>query len=218
MNFSEKFNQNDRASQSSLMNNMRNLQRAKLFETLKSKAFRGLGERSSPKTPKKLHFFGHEGTERETASFCSRKGQSQLLLHAIAVGFSLIVILLIVTVMNSIVEDHQEFVGKKEILQSCDIMKTSVEKIMLQQEYTSPTNTTLGRIFVAMPERIGGAGYRTRFANDSLIIETFGSPLLNDTCILGFNASFKGSTKGGTTRITLTRYANGTDEITVSTV
>ncbi|MBI4018100.1 MAG: hypothetical protein HY368_00655 [Candidatus Aenigmarchaeota archaeon] len=158
-----------------------------------------------------LHFFFPEKKK-------GRKGQSHILMHAFAVAFSLIMIWIIASSMNSMIDDHREFVGKKEILQVCDIMKTAAEKIMVPQEYVSRSNTTLGSISIAMPEKIGGTNYRTRFVNDTLIIETTGTPTINDTCIMGFNATFRGGTNGGRTSVVYTRYSDGTDEIRVTNV
>ncbi|MBI2578163.1 MAG: hypothetical protein HYW26_00475 [Candidatus Aenigmarchaeota archaeon] len=154
----------------------------------------------------------------EKRSFFSRKGQSQLVMHAFAVAFSLIMIWIIVSTMNSLIDENKKFVGKKEILQTCDIMKTSVEKLMIPREYVSRTNTTLGRIIVSMPEKIGGLKYRTRFANDTLLVETLGTPYINDTCVMGFNATFRGGTSGGKSEISYVRYDNGTDEVSVTNV
>lgn len=139
-------------------------------------------------------------------------------MHAFAVAFSLMLVWIIITTMNTLVDQHREFVGKKEIVQVCDIMKTSVEKIMIPQDYVSRTNTTLGRLFVAMPEKVGGLKYRTRFSGDQLVIETLGTPFVNDTCVLGFNATFRGGTPGGRTEIIYFRYSNGTDEVNVAGV
>ena len=126
-------------------------------------------------------------------------GQNPLLSHTIAIGFSLVLILLVMTTLTSLRDNYQDFIGKNEISQVCSILKDSIGKIFVDDEYTSPTNTTKGRIVVALPRRIADLNYRVRLLNNSFFIETFGTRI-NDTCKAGFNLTYNGSTTGGLPR------------------
>src|SRR3989338_5813000 len=155
------------------------------------------------------------GISKKSRFFQDSKGQAQIVMHALTVAFSLVMIWIIVSVMNSLTDEHKQYVAKKEILQTCDILKTGTEKIMVRQDYVPRGTAVLGKIYISMPEKIGGLKYRTSFLNDTMIIETIGTPTVNDTCVMGFNATFRGGTNGGKTEITRLRYNNGTDEISI---
>lgn len=144
------------------------------------------------------------------------KGQSDLLSHAITVGMGLALIIAVVAAMKGITDDNREFVGTNEITQVCSIMKSAFEKILPGQQYLSPTNTTAGRITVQLPERIADLRYRTRITGDDIVIETGGDIFVNETCKIGLNVSYAGSTGGGRTLLELIRYSNGTKEVRIS--
>lgn len=144
------------------------------------------------------------------------KAQSILLGHAFIVGMGVILVLVVAASMKAATDDNREFVGTKEITQVCSIMKSSFEKMLFQQDYISPTNTTAGRVTASLPEKIADMRYRTRLSGDEIIVETQGAVLVNHTCKIGFNASYAGSTAGGQTVFELTRYSNGTKEIRIS--
>ena len=147
-----------------------------------------------------------------------RKGQAPLLSHTITIAFSVILIIAIVTTLNIIKADYQNFVGKEEILQVCLTVKSAVEQIYWPTTYQLNDNITLGSVSVDLPDRIADLNYRMRFQNNSLQIETIQLLEINQTCKIGFNASFSGSSNGGKTKFIWTRYTNGTDIITMSRV
>lgn len=144
------------------------------------------------------------------------KGQSVLVSHAFVVGMSVVVILVVITALKTISEDNRDFIGRSEISQVCSIIKSASEKVLPEQLYVSPTNTSAARITVNLPERIAELRFRTRIAADDIIIETSGDVLLNETCKIGLNASYSGSTAGGRTLVELIRHANSTKEIRIS--
>ncbi len=148
----------------------------------------------------------------------SMKGQSVLLSHAFIVAMSVILIIIVLTAMKTIIDDNRDFVGRNEITQICSIVKSSFEKILLEQTYTSLTNTSSGKITVALPERIADMRFRTRLSANDVIVETQGNILVNETCRIGLNATYSGSTAGGRTLFELIRYSNGTKEIKISNV
>ncbi|MFH0832700.1 MAG: hypothetical protein V1900_03215 [Candidatus Aenigmatarchaeota archaeon] len=136
------------------------------------------------------------------------KGQNPLLSQTLMVAFSLVLLLAVVTTLNSVRNDYQDFVGRHEIRQVCAIVKSGVEKIYSPGDYNSSTNATMGKILLDLPTRIGDMNYRAKFANTSLLIETTGSNRINDTCKIGFNISYSGSTVGGRTEMSWIRYTN----------
>lgn len=150
---------------------------------------------------------------RKTVGCHSRKGQSPLVSHTIMIAFSLTLLLVVVTTLSSIRNDYQEFVAKHEIREVCAIVKSGIEKMYYPESYNSTSNTTKGKIILDLPARIGDMNYRARFANTSLLLETFGENKVNDTCKIGFNLSYYGSTGGGRTEIQWIRYSNLTDKI-----
>lgn len=146
------------------------------------------------------------------------KGQSVLVSHAFIVGLSIILIIMVIVAMKTITEDNRSFIGQNEITQVCSIMKSSFEKILMEQTYVSPANTTAGRITASLPERIADTRYRTRVSGSDILVETQGDLLINETCRIGLNATYSGSTSGGRTLFELLRYPNGTKEIKVGNV
>ncbi|MBI2232497.1 MAG: hypothetical protein HYU56_01140 [Candidatus Aenigmarchaeota archaeon] len=146
------------------------------------------------------------------------KGQSVLVSHAFIVGMSVVLIIIVIATMKTTINDNRDFVGRNEITQVCSIMKSSFEKMLLEQVYISPTNASGGRITVSLPQRIADMGYRTRLSENDVIIETNGDLLINETCKIGLNSTYSGSTKGGRTLFELIRYSNGTREIKIGNV
>ena len=142
-----------------------------------------------------------------------KKGQSPLVSHSIIVGFSVFLVLAVVFTLNTLRADYQDFVGKGEIEQVCDLIRGGIEKIYNPSDYISLTNTTIGRIKILFPDRLADNSYRIRFANSSATIETISQPVINKTCIIGFDLIYNGSTSGGETEIVWTRFSNGTDRI-----
>ncbi|MDI6720992.1 MAG: hypothetical protein QMD85_01285, partial [Candidatus Aenigmarchaeota archaeon] len=70
-------------------------------------------------------------------------------------------------------------------------------------------NDTMGTIKIRMPEKIGDTKYRASFFNTSVRVETFFDSPQNVTCAIGFSAAYSGLSTGGSTRISLYQYANG---------
>ncbi len=157
-------------------------------------------------------------SRRKNAGLSSWKGQNPLLSHAIAIVFSLLLIIVIISVLTSIRDEYSSFTGRNEIAQVCLIMKGGIEKIFTEDSYTSPTNTTKGKVFARLPERIADQNYRIRFVNNSFLVETLSQPRINDTCKPGFNMTYLGSTAGGLTEINYTLRDDGTKIIAIRKV
>lgn len=144
-------------------------------------------------------------------------GQNPLLSHTIAIGFSLLLILVVVTTLSSLRDNYQDFIGKNEIIQVCSLLKSSVEKVFVEDNYVSPSNTTKGRVVVSLPNRIADMNYRVRVINSTFFIETSGAKI-NDTCRPGFNLSYNGSTTGGLTELIYVEKDSGNKHISVTRV
>ena len=128
------------------------------------------------------------------------KGQSPLLSHALVVMFSIMLVLVAVTAMNSIRNDYQAFVGTIEAQQVCGLIKQSIEKIYQTSDYAVQTNQTFGKITLELPERIADSRYRAKLFNDSIRVEMLGSQI-NETCKTGFNITMSGTSSGGRTQV-----------------
>lgn len=150
---------------------------------------------------------------RQTVKNNILKGQNPLLSHTIAIAFSLLLVLIVISALTTMRDDYSKFIGRNEISQVCLLLKGDIEKIVSDDRYISPTNTTKGKIFVRLPDRIADQAYRVRFVNNSLSIETLSQPRINDTCKPGFNLSYKVSASGGRTEINYTLLDNGTKVI-----
>ncbi|MFA4820316.1 MAG: hypothetical protein WC613_05160 [Candidatus Aenigmatarchaeota archaeon] len=151
---------------------------------------------------RKTQFFGH--------SFSS--GQAELVSHAVLVGFSMFLIYVIITTFTNVKEDYQEFVGSNEIKEMCFVMRGAIEKVYNPTDYNLSTNTLLGSMQTRLPDRITDIKYRAIFFNKSILIESQGVEF-NDTCKIGFAANYNGSTSGGLTRFSYTKFINGTSVI-----
>lgn len=157
----------------------------------------------------------HKNAKSTGVEGFSALGQDPMLSHSITVAFSVILIIVVVGSLSTLKQDYQEFIGRTEISQVCGIVKSSVEKIYFQDGYASPNNFTKGKAYLELPEKIADLNYRMRFIGNNLSIETLGLSL-NDTCKMGFNATYKGSSNGGRTLINYTRYDNGNEIISMS--
>ncbi len=144
-------------------------------------------------------------------------GQNPLLSHTIAIGFSLLLIMVVITTLSTLRDNYQDFIGKNEITQVCSLLKSSVEKIFVEDNYVSLTNTTKGRVVVSLPNRIADLNYRVRVINSSFFIETSGAKI-NDTCKAGFNLTYNGSAAGGMTEIIYVEKDNGNRHVSVARI
>ncbi len=143
----------------------------------------------------------------------NKKGQSMLISHAILIGITIMLVLVVVYALLNIQKDYQKFLGASEIEQVCFVMKNSIEKIYSEGKYLSPSNSTYGKIRIVLPQRAADLKYRARVENRTIYIETLADPLLNTSCKVGINASFSGFAAGGVTEIIYTEFSNGTRQI-----
>ncbi len=144
--------------------------------------------------------------------YVHRKGQAILLNHAIMVGFSVFLIYVVFTTFASIRTDYQKFVGGNEIKELCFVMRGAIDKVYAPVDYNVSANTSFGQMEVRLPERITDIKFNARFFNKSILIESSGNAF-NDTCKVGYNANYNGSTSGGLTRFSYSKYSNGTGVI-----
>jgi len=131
-------------------------------------------------------------------------GQSVLFTHTILIGFTLFIIFVVVVTFSNLRSDYQEFAADNEMRQVCLLVKNAVEGAYIESDYASPTNTTHGYLFVDLPDKLLGTGYRTGFTGDSVYVETYG-PSFNVTCKVGLNITYAGSSNGGLTSVVFTR-------------
>jgi len=145
----------------------------------------------------------------------TRKGQAILLNHAIMVGFSIFMVYVVFTTLAAIKTDYQEHVGGNEVKELCFVMRGAIDKVYSPADYNVSTNVSLGQMEVRLPERITDIKYSSRFFNKSILIE---STAFNDTCKIGYSANYNGSTSGGLTRFSYSKYSNGTDVIEMTKI
>lgn len=137
------------------------------------------------------------------------KGQNPLLSHTLIVGFSAILILVVVTSMNLIRNDLQDFIGNQEAVQVCSIVRGGTEIIVNEEDYISVTNTTKGRITLKLPKKIADLNYRATFSELTLTIQTSGQVDITKICEMGVNATYSGFTRGGLTELIYTQNSDG---------
>ncbi len=145
------------------------------------------------------------------------KGQSILLSHAILVGFSIFLVYAITTTFVTIKNDYQKSIGGDDIKQLCFVVQGAVNKIYSETVYNVTGDTVMGVIDVKMPLRIAGMNYRTKFVNQSVVIESLDAKI-NETCKMGINAVYNGTTSGGLTRFYYTKQQNGQDRIEMTRI
>lgn len=142
----------------------------------------------------------------------STKGQAILISHAILVGISVSLVLVVVTTFGDIREDYQEFIAGNDIEQTCFIIRTAAEKVYRETKFVSATNTTYGKVRVVLPERLADLKYSVRFENRTAYLDT--SPVqVNASCKVGLNATYTGFTSGGVTEISYAEHSSGAREL-----
>lgn len=141
------------------------------------------------------------------------KAQSPLLSHSFAIGFSILLVLMVTATFSYLDGGYRSEAGDRELRQLCDIIGSGTEKIYNPGAYRSPTSSIMGRVKLILPEKIAGIIYRADFVNDSLRIRTLADPVISTECGINVNASLSGMTYGGETEITWTTYPDRMDEI-----
>lgn len=129
------------------------------------------------------------------------KGQSILLSHAILVGLSVFLVFIIATTMNDLRGDYQNFIAEASIDQLCLLMKTGIERVYQDLEYSSSTDTTYGSVVINFPERLADKRYRIKLNTDKSVSVETNDGSFNTTCNVGLNATYQGFTTGGNTVI-----------------
>lgn len=140
------------------------------------------------------------------------KGQAPLLTHAIMVGFSIFLVYAVISTLTSIKADYQKLVGDSEVNELCFIMKSAIDKVYLPDNYNLSANTNLGSLEISLPDRITDLKYDAKFFNRSILIKS-SVPAFNETCKIGYNIAYNGSTSGGLTRVSYIKQSNGTEVI-----
>jgi|SRR3989344_2673467 len=135
------------------------------------------------------------------------KGINPITSHTMAIMFSILLIVVVVTALNSIVEENRKFASQNEVIVICNTLRSSIEELNTA-DYPSATSYT-STAFVNLPEKAGGFNYRAYFADSSIKVETTSQPSANYTCKVGFNISYTGSSNGGKTRIDFTVRNDG---------
>ena len=138
------------------------------------------------------------------------KGQAALISHAIIVGFSVFLVYAVMTTFTSIRDDYQTFVGGEEVKQLCFVLRGAVDKVYNPVDYVTSVDTTMSAFEARLPDRITDIKFSASFANKSIVVK---GTNFNETCKVGYDAGYNGSTSGGLTRFSYVRNANGTDTI-----
>ena len=154
---------------------------------------------------------GNEDRRRKPLGFSS-SGQSVLISHSLMLAITLILVMIIIFSIISLKAQYQNFIGISEAKQVCLTTKSSIEKIYSPENYTSQTNSILGKVLVNLPKRIADEKYSIIFVNKSAEIK-ISNIGLNYTCKVGFPVQYNGSTDGGLTEISWIRLSNSTDVI-----
>jgi hypothetical protein len=143
------------------------------------------------------------------------KGLNPLVGHTMTILFSILLIVVVITALNSITQENQKFLGENEMIVVCSTIRSAVEELNLNGDYVSLTDYTSTKT-INLPERVAGFNYKASFVNSTLKIETQSTPSFNQTCGMGFNMTYRGSSNGGKTRIDLTSKTDGSREVVLS--
>jgi len=142
------------------------------------------------------------------------KGINPITSHTMAIMFSILLIIVVVTALNSIIEENRKFISQNEVIVICNTLRSSIEELNVA-DYSS-SNSYTSTAFVNLPEKAGGFNYRVSFENSSIKVETTSQPLANHTCKVGFNLTYTGSSNGGKTRVDLTINNDGSKTVELS--
>ena len=134
------------------------------------------------------------------------KGQNPLLSHVFAIAFLVALVIAVMQITSTLKGDYQSFIAEQEVQQVCSIIKSSVAKLNHNNNYLSVNDTTKGRIYFNLPNRIADLNYIIRFIEKNASIELRSA---NTTCSLGYNATFLGRTAGGRTKIEMKELSSG---------
>ena len=132
------------------------------------------------------------------------RGQSVLFTHTILLGFSIILIFVVIATFSGLRDNFQQFASDNEMKRVCLLIKESIEKAYTPSDYVSPTNENYSTIVLDLPEKLLGTVYRTGFVNDSVFVETF-DPSYSISCKVGFNLTYTGSSTGGSIALIFSR-------------
>ena len=143
---------------------------------------------------------------------------SSLISHSMVILFGVFLILFSIILTESIKNDYRNFVSEEGIKHVCMLVRGAVSKIYVPNSAVGMYNDTMGSVILRMPDKIADANYRTSFFNKSVRIEVFSEQRPNTTCIVGFDGIYYGSAAGGTTKITIFHYVNGTKMIEMRNV
>lgn len=149
---------------------------------------------------------------RSLSFHTEKKGQSEFLSHSLTVAISIFMIFILVTTMNTIKNDYDDFSSKSQVKQICNIIKSSVEKIYWPENYNA-NNTLLGSFTVNIPEKAAAKNYKISFSNITINVTT--SDGISSNCTPGFDIIYNGTSTGGLTKINWYKI-NNTDVITLS--
>ena len=149
----------------------------------------------------------------------TRKGQNPLLSHVLSMGLLIVLVGVIVVTLNDVQNNNREFAGRHEMRVACMLVKSGIEKVYAAEDYAAAGNLTIiSRVVVTLPDKVGDRTYRVRFVNDSITVAMLGQPALNETCRIGFNTTYRGTTAGGRTEINYTKFTDGTELILMGKV
>lgn len=141
-------------------------------------------------------------------------GQSEFLSHSISVLISIFMIFILVTTMNTIKNDYNDFSAKSQINQICNTVKSSIEKIYWPDGQAN--NTLLGSINLNLPERIATNNYKIMFSNSIINVTTYDGKI-KANCTAGFDIIYNGTSSGGRTQIRWYNI-NNTNVITIGEI
>ncbi|MBI4014988.1 MAG: hypothetical protein HY365_03460 [Candidatus Aenigmarchaeota archaeon] len=139
-------------------------------------------------------------------------GQNPLLSHVFAIGLSLAIIGVVIYVTSSLNEQYTTFVAEQEVSQVCSIIRSAAGKTTAG-EHLSLNDTIIAKITVNLPAKIANEPYRVRFIGKNASIETLSA---NVTCVLGYNATYRGSVPGGRASVSWTADKNGASIVELS--
>jgi hypothetical protein len=143
------------------------------------------------------------------------KGQSVVVTHSLLILFATLLLIIVVTTLNSIKEDYRDFVLNLTAKDICNLVKTSIEELRtsIPTELEVKTEQNMGSIILDLPSKIGNTKYRIRLENETILIKTESG--FSYTCYTSVNSTLSGRSTGDRTKIYWV-YGSGTNKISIT--
>jgi len=144
------------------------------------------------------------------------KAQSVILTHTLLIAISVALIFVVVLTFTNMRSSYQDATISDGLSRVCLSMKAGMEKIYSDTGFLPQNDTLLGSVDLLLPDSISDIKYRTYFLDGTLYASSLDGR--SESCKIGLDAMYMGSTGGGDTRIDFMQMGNGTKMFSVEKV